>query len=425
MSYALDRISLTVTVDEDSFPFDYRYLWGPAPFGKPALRKYMHEVLHFWQALSMGFITNLAFGEWGTLLDYERTGDPTGRVALMRRFNEQNPEVGFSPRQLDEALCRYWDIHILNPVRILEQEHLADDARIREFRSRFGDLLERQDDSGGEATLDLPAWMTEGLDPARVQELARPKAYTGEAFDLLMQLEDDYASPYRLMLKHVGSKSSVILFPLVAYFSLQTRDPVRVFVDATNQLAVTLNLNTERERSIHRLWRHVFPVVAQACTQSSTHLGIGPPTHGWVVMNRMAKEGHPIYGHYFQLLTLAREFWGSLDFNFALPGDPQCRMSLAGFFLPPVTLFRDGRWIGESSFAKLALVYRNAGPELAEMRQLPDPLTGSLDSFATLGRKSFDLVLDGAALADRAQELYRRAQQMRQAALRTRYSSQA
>jgi hypothetical protein len=45
---------------------------------------------------------------------------------------------------------------------------------------------------------------------------------------------------------------------------------------------------------------------------------------------------------------------------------------------------------------------RHRGATLAAMRQLPDPLSRGLDNLSALGRESFNRVLNGTALADRA-----------------------
>jgi hypothetical protein len=141
--------------------------------------------------------------------------------------------VGFSARQLTEALARFWDIHICGPARLLRQHHewRAQQEAVglpqqHAVRLPSDELLERE---GEETSLT-------DEQPIKV------KKYTSFAFDALMSLEDDYAIPYRLLLKQVGSRLAVILFPIIAYFSLQTRFPLRVYEAALNEVREKVRL---------------------------------------------------------------------------------------------------------------------------------------------------------------------------------------
>jgi hypothetical protein len=78
-------------------------------------------IMHFWQALSQGFIANLALGEWLQLQNYESTTRIDGEIELIGAFTAVHPELGFSAWALTEALCRYWDIHVTGPQHLLNQ----------------------------------------------------------------------------------------------------------------------------------------------------------------------------------------------------------------------------------------------------------------------------------------------------------------
>ena len=203
--HGLDRASLAISLDADRFPFDPRYLWGPAPFGIPVLRQFTHEVVHFWSMLGSAYLANIALADWRAL-SAGTFVEPEGAAAS---FTRQVPEVGFSPWQLHEAVCRYWDIHIVGPELLLGEPGPA-----------------------GAVGQELPDWIIEGLEPEVVERLRATTPYTDEQFDRWMALEDDYARPYRTMVERLGSRTSVVLFPLVAYFAFQTAAPCETYAEA-------------------------------------------------------------------------------------------------------------------------------------------------------------------------------------------------
>ena len=328
--HGLDRPSLAVSLAEDRFPFDHRYLWGPAPFGIPALRYFTHEVLHFWAMLGSGFLANLALGEWRALEQYDATGTVPEPAGALESFARHVPEAGFSPWQLHEALCRYWDIHVVGPELLLGET------------------------SPGPEEQDLPEWMIENLDPDVVERLRLTTPYTNEQFDRWMAMEDDYARPYRAMLERLGTRRSVVLFPLVAFFAFQTPRPCEVYAEAVAALVEAgIVPETGGPASIHELWRDVFGAVHAVCAGASLAVCGRGLTGGAPVIAEVARQGNPVYGHYralFSTVADARE----ANVWLALPGDPLFRTQLVAHFLPPVTVFRDGRWEAESAMAKLA-----------------------------------------------------------------------
>jgi hypothetical protein len=163
MASGFSRTSLSISVD-----------WGPEDLvGKIQERVYLHELLHFWQTLSQGYLARQALLEWQRLQRFEQTGEVKANSELdshLRTFFEKHPEWGFSAWNLSEALTRFWDIYLTNPRVLLES------------RGREKDVPPH--DPGFSSTseaLEKAGWST----------------VTSENFDSLMQLEDWYAAPYR------------------------------------------------------------------------------------------------------------------------------------------------------------------------------------------------------------------------------------
>jgi hypothetical protein len=183
--------------------------------------------------------------------------------------------------------------------------------------------------------------------------------YSGASFDFLMSTElatfrDTYAAIYVDLLSKYGSKTSVVLFPLIGYFSLQTRHPCRFFALAFERLASKLKATLDQTRSIHDKWREVFADVKNECQTLSLQPFAGAAlTAGWTVIGRGLSD-HPVYRYYGALLSEALSKWGAkTDFLFSLPGDDRVRPVLESAFIPPLFVFPDGEWVVEAAVAKL------------------------------------------------------------------------
>lgn len=347
VAHHLDRVSLSIGLGGDCFAFDHRYLLGTQPFRKPELRQYVHECLHLWQVLGSGYLSNVARDKWLALQRWEATGElpaPSGRLTAV------DPAVGFSARDLSEALCRFWDVHVSGPPDLLGEPYAGDPVH---------DVAE------------VPAdWLTEGLDPEVVERVREQRSYSGAQLDAWMLREDGYAEPYRRVLASAGSKRAAALFPIVGYFALQTPNPPRAFAGSLDLLA-TYPLPAA-SRSIHDIWRTVFGDVADACARAAFTTTGTVLTPGAPVLAAMTREGHVVYRHYASLLSMMGEV-GPTDPWLALPGDPETRLRLAVFLVPPVVTFHDGRWAPTSPGAKLGLAGGAPGvlpqPELADASQ--------------------------------------------------------
>lgn len=339
--------SLAIELDANYFEFDENFIYVPSKFNNPILRFYIHEVLHFWQTLSQGFITNLALQEWLQLLDYETKKTyicNQERKQILNSFRKIHPKLGFSAFNLSEALCRFWDIHIMGPKIMLEIH---------------------KDNIG----IYYDYFLKKGV-------------MTGDFFDFLMlEIEDTYAEPYNFCLKQWGTRATVVLFPIIGYFSLQTPSPVEVFADAINSLLKTAFLkflNRYEDVTIHYLWRRYYTWIKDECYDASLRICNKRPKSSFEVIRESELADHPVFKYYLYLLKLVKSSigWDSweIDYNFSLPGEPYCRSKLGKLFRPPVTIFYNGRWTGKS-LLNFAPNLQNQGipfPEL-EIEKIQDP----------------------------------------------------
>ena len=344
------RSALAVELNDLYVEFHEGFLRGPRCFRKSFVRAYVHEVLHFWQTLSQGFITNLALQEWMDVQEFKQTGGIQNLKGLISRFADRPKGAPFSAWELSESLCRFWDIHIMGPVLLLQERGEALDSAV-------GD--------------------------------ARP--YQAAEFDRLMTIEDAYAAPYRWALDQWGSNASVLLFPLAGHFAMQTQRPVSVFLKAGESLRTQLQ---QMQGSIHKNWPAVFPQVRQVCEEANFNLTKGMLTPGWDVIHRSELRKVPIWSHYLELLRESSKRLSGmreLDYCFSLPGDPSSRGILTSVFLPALTLFQNGRWFGQSSFLK--------STQEAHGREAPmDTTSGGLSSPRDLADLSESVVRDYRAM---------------------------
>lgn len=334
--------ALAVKMDAPFFLFDIDYLRGPYYYENPWLRHFVHEVIHLWQLLGQGFLANKAFEQWMNLLDFEQRGrlPEKPHLLLTERLTRQkeifdpkvlrspNNQNRFSPNDLREALARYWDIHILSPMRLKEWEDPGS------YRKKFS--TERVLDP----SVDVPYTRSSNFD------------------EYYESSKDSYTPPYILTKQTFNTARAVVLFPLVGHCALQTPDPVGVFRGAILKLASEIQL--PNNFSIHEQWRNHYPKVRQICSDESMRLTGISLTTGLDVIERHSKTStHPLMLHYQVLLTAAMELGLISDLDFAIPGDPEAREKLLGLALPSATIFDTGIWKHRSEFMDLLLKQEN------------------------------------------------------------------
>lgn len=325
MSGSFVRPAMVIDLNTKYFPFEYGFLEGPGYYDIPPLRVIFHELTHFWQTISTNYLSNVALGEWYALLDYEAqsiVGEPPD---LSKRMYAVDASSGFSANDLLEALSRFWDVHTLGPRRILEWQGL--DVNY--------DLVKRFDQ------IKSP---TEQIEP-----------YTGDEFDQAM-LSETYSKPYKILHEKIGSFKTVIVFPILAYFAFQARNPIRVYtasVESVEDILKTVKIN-----SIHEAWREFFGKLAQHVFQIGAQVGspIALP-HSVLptlfIRPRNSRD-NALLIHYGRIISLLDRVSSpqKIDFLFALPGDPENRGLLIGQLLPPLVRFIDGRWAMQSLLQK-------------------------------------------------------------------------
>src|SRR5262245_51386885 len=205
------RASLSISLDFDfeQWSAGVRMINGrmePAetrdPRAQNVQRVYWHEKFHFYQLFSQGYLTRLALLEWRNLEEFEKTGEakvPEDLARYRADFFRVDPDLGFSAWNLSEALARFWDILVI-----------GFDVAKKDGR--------------------MPKLPPQVRGVRRVRPRQAPSLLLSDIeFDFLMQLEDWYAKPYRLLLRHFTSRQAVLLFPLVGHFALQSATPVAVF----------------------------------------------------------------------------------------------------------------------------------------------------------------------------------------------------
>ena len=296
---ALIRPALVVELDHPYVGYQEGYVRAPTCVEASFVRAYLHEVLHVWQILSQGFLTELALSEWNACVAYQSGATVSATNPLRERFKEISPAMPFSPWNLSEGLCRYWDVHVFGPSRVLRER----------------------------ATITTS--------PASDRY---PTGYSKLEFhQALLAVRDQWADPYRWTYGHWGDAAAVI-FPLLGYFALQTADPVGVFVKAGR---ASYELVGPTSSNVHKDWARTYEGlrtlvidVAKSETGRSLRSGLD-------VLNSHPKLGDSLWQHY---RTILRRFPGEhRERAFALPGVPDYREMLAN--IPPaLTVFTDGRW---------------------------------------------------------------------------------
>jgi hypothetical protein len=369
MRNGLHRPGLAISLAADQVPFDENFVFGPKKFDIPILRVYIHELLHFWQSLSQAFFAYQALYEWRQLVHFQRSGElELETIPALKQQNDElyrrDPETGITAWSLSEALCRFWDMHILGPEKLLaESEELA----------LYRPLLQR---------------------PGMFRDTPGGRQYSSMAFDLLLTVQDYYADPYRLALQQLGSGKAVLFFPLVGHFALQSPKPAAVYVEAMKRLRAGPQL--PQEYLIHAYWKPFLETVEQLCTEICADLCDGTPLQtGWTVMEETELLDNPVWRHYHTLIQLflaGDKAWSGRAL--ALPGDPDTRVHLGRNLLPPLVRFRNGNWVESTALSAMAhyLKATTGSPPIARTPgQPPVNLEGFLDP-ETLSAHSAELL---------------------------------
>jgi hypothetical protein len=336
------RPSLAIEIFANEFAYSDEYMQGPAYYDIPLLRVYAHEFLHFWQLLSHGFFANMALSEWSDLIQFENTHVVGKPSKIYSEFYRVDVETGYSAYDIVECLARYWDIHILGPEKLREWI-IGKDLYDRSFSTKR----------------ILPSYR-------------EPKSYSGRDFDSLVSSEEGYTRPYLAIVNRLGSFAAAIFFPLLAHFSLQTRQPATVFKIALTyfekyidtRLLVSAAIKVNGSNSVNEAWRMYYEAVRDIVGRIYAELFFGASLTSGLKPLLKGAQGNELFKYYGTLLLdysqkvrSARDY--SLDFYFATPGDPESRSVLLSAFQPPLVLFRNGYWVRtETQFERFIQVSR-------------------------------------------------------------------
>jgi hypothetical protein len=296
----LDWASLSVEMRVPSFPYNLGYWEGPAYFDIAPVRILVHETIHFWQMLSMGFLTNLGVEVWHSLIEFEKTGKTNKFNRLQQKLEEKDPQIGFSALDLVETHARFWDIHILGPEKVREFEQ-----KQRSYHGAVIDYVQK-----------LPAD-------------AQHSPYHGDVFDPTMTAAT-YGEPYRRAIESWRSAGAVVMFPIAAYFALQTPDPVKVYRKIDQ--GVKKEVKIQGAISIHEKWREYFLPMRDACNRIAFEETGSFSTPGRNVLDRSSLIGteadeNNVYFLYKLILSHMEAKVGQIDVDkrFCFPGDPEYR----------------------------------------------------------------------------------------------------
>jgi len=356
MKNAFDIQSFAIEINADHVPFDINFMIIPSVFIEdyPFLQRYFHELIHFWQTLGSGYLMNLMLGEWGKLKDFENKGIADNTIELMERFTQTDPKYGFSIHDLTESLCRYWEIHILDPEQLNSIKKGVTLTYDREEYYNYGlEMINK-------LSIDHPFRKYSPIIIAKIFKGISRSGYSGKSFYELMvehlKEGDSYFWPFMLVNKAFGNTLSTVLFPLIGYFALQTKYPIRFFIEIIGRLSEKYKSVNKEKILINEFWKNNFHEIYVECNKLFFSLYNGALTPGWDVIISSGLNDHPIcvfYRKLFNYYMQERWLYGvkyQIDLNqfFALPGQPEMRQFLAFSFRPPATIFNNGLWTVES-----------------------------------------------------------------------------
>lgn len=340
LANAFSAVSLIVDVAEPSGPPDTLVIRHPAKH-RPALSHIiLHETLHFWQHLASGYLVRIAAEEFRRLLAFEATGEAPPAGPLLRAFITRDRFYGYSPRDLLEALTRYWEFHICGVRNILEAERAREAGRNPEFWSEVDALIAAGAHHGP----------------------GDPDSYSDIAFALGMRgAGGRYARPYNAAVEASSTAVAGLVFPIAAHLAFQTSDPLRFyprFLDALSPIArdylpasfedLVVDLYHEARGAAFRILKPVDETPLMSIVEIREaglhdHPGwLRAHSHvEWYALNAHdTDEGRKLLAR-FPKLSEKNAGLLLLDRLLATPGVPLHRSALLQFFPPHLVRFAD------------------------------------------------------------------------------------
>lgn len=344
MADLLNPVSLLIDLSFPWFEADSKVLRHPAGFRPRESRIVLHETIHYWQHLGQGYLMLRVQEDWKRLLEFEKTGKPSKAGEQKLRFLRKGVVPNFSALDLHECLARFWDVHVIGPVNLMELE-LKDDRR-------------RLDESVIKEYVRLKS--------AGKLVRASDGAYSSESYDLAMySAAGNYAVPYRLIRNQTESQVAGTILPLAGHFAFQTKDPVHSFRRIVDILLGGALPEIPREQNITDLWEQHYPLiwrVADAVKKDQHE----PTLFSGMFMQRGSLSSNRVYQWAYRTLRRALEIVPHtklaagfskkfpraepealsllmLDFMLSCPGTPENRAFLIDRLAPPCLRFGDCR----------------------------------------------------------------------------------
>jgi len=349
------RLSLVIDVADDWCEPNTLVLRHPAKHDPKRSRIVMHETLHWWQQLGQGFMTFFAAEDWQRLKEFETNGIISSFGYYTNEFYYEYPHLGFNAFTLNEALTRFWDIHICGPIELLEMEQSSQNEKNSGFWETFNQLKESKILFGPGGT-----------------------GYSEKAYTLAMEgAGGRYAKPYKMVIDQVGPAIAGIIFPIAAHFAFQTTKPVHyynIFLDLLIKRIFDV-IRDNPNQPIELFWLNMYfkglSVISKKLLEESQRLLI--PI---VDIHNSSLKSHPGYisilndMEYYTTKQLPNTELGkicenylkniksnldeekissitsliTLDLLLATPGVSKNRGILFQIFPPPIVRFKDDRF---------------------------------------------------------------------------------
>jgi hypothetical protein len=263
-------ISLIIDIDprEELVPFADDL--PPATAVSFAERRVLyHETLHLWQQATAAFLIRCTEEDWVRMRTYERTGGLQRESMTAAEYVRVYPEATYSALDLQECLARFWELQAYDPLLVMSEESQSSKRVVDE---RLKELLRRLMDAPGADGPEAPL--------ALAMEFAAGR----------------YARPFLSLAARVGNSMAARLFPLAAFFALQTESPVQFYARLVDSVIPAL----ERQlvaRKLADIWQAWYPTVrrnADELHQEMFGAGIG---FGMDVLRRSVLLEHPGYAY--------------------------------------------------------------------------------------------------------------------------------
>lgn len=256
--------------------------------------------------------------------------------ALEYQFHAPATTLGISPHDLTEGLARFWDVLVTGPditymtatgteASFLKPEMVSvEEPGLDDFHHEMS-VKAYPDFSGGKPSFEL------------------------DQYQFALIAESRYAIPYQEVCAYaIRQHQSMVAFPLLAHFSLQTRDPVAVFTECLHTLPVLLGRRKSEPNAnlLSALFARNFSVIRNYVGMVARNMDLRLVDSLDVI--RYSRLGlNPIYLHYLNLLINVDKLHSDrLSYWFAVPGWE--RGNLASLVQAPVTRLIGGRWRAEA-----------------------------------------------------------------------------